>query len=870
MPRFRAGITVVVVVVVVAAAVAVAVALTSVEATASTLNKARVRVRRSLNARNERVLVVSVPGADEFEVRRDVGAWAPDARVRMHDGEATLVDATAEWNDRFIATSADDASRWASVSVDEETMDVTHGVFSLGADKGVHIIAPQSTSSHLLDEVLVPPPHRPARGDNQRRLRSQPEYDEPVDVGRVAPARFYPQCYTNDRQTHAMLISLVLDVGFQTQVLLDNGLLRFPSAVTVNASTSATTTPISPDLDRLLRSPRATNAMLREVQRIVSVARVVFLAQLNVDLKVQDVILATPSSPAPFNASPFQLVWGGSACTLALRDTLVAMGSWSTTPAARNASRPTAHWHLLSSCFRAPGAVGIAYQGTICDANYGVAVSSKSDLGDTMTWLTFAHELGHGFGASHTFFNGVGRTGGIMDYGDGRVNSTVQFLGASRAQLCAGMQRAVSMSPACGAVSTEGPPSPPDDNGSDDPDSPGGGGANSKCGNGVLEPDEDCECVAPLSAASVNANANATSPTTQSAYVNATYCGRCAGCRLTSNVQCSSRDFVLRTPSTPAFAPVDRGILASPECCDDDAGVVAPPKTQCFAFVSGGNPLGTSGVCSAFGACERVCAEYFVPSCGFDETGCWQACVVNRKCTDSSLTSNAPRVPISWVGDGAVCWLVGGGANAQQPTLGVCVSPTGNGLGGMCVPTTQATATPKPSVSVVDEPVTSSQPSRAPTTLSPSGRPSSRPSVVTLAPSTSAPTAATTTVAPSGANTTAPSTAATGAPSPRPSSKPSSATPSTAAPSANATVTASPPTTPTTPTTATPPTPAALPCPTSHQLSVCPSMSKTQCRRADNICTYCPGVKRCRPGTFVGVCAMDTASFAACVNATAT
>jgi hypothetical protein len=42
-------------------------------------------------------------------------------------------------------------------------------------------------------------------------------------------------------------------------------------------------------------------------------------------------------------------------------------------------------------------------------------------------WLTVAHEIGHNFNADHSFENGVGTTGGIMDYGDGKYLGEYQF-----------------------------------------------------------------------------------------------------------------------------------------------------------------------------------------------------------------------------------------------------------------------------------------------------------------------------------------------------------------------------------------------------------------------------------------------------------
>jgi len=56
----------------------------------------------------------------------------------------------------------------------------------------------------------------------------------------------------------------------------------------------------------------------------------------------------------------------------------------------------------------------------------GCAVLSVPSWGSQM-WLLYAHEFGHNFAALHSFEEGVGQTGGIMDYGAATVNGVVQF-----------------------------------------------------------------------------------------------------------------------------------------------------------------------------------------------------------------------------------------------------------------------------------------------------------------------------------------------------------------------------------------------------------------------------------------------------------
>jgi len=84
--------------------------------------------------------------------------------------------------------------------------------------------------------------------------------------------------------------------------------------------------------------------------------------------------------------------------------------------------------HLFTGCGTDFGVVGLAYQGTICNTGkYNVGVDQIHDYGSENTFLIFAHELGHNFGADHSFEDGQGNTGGIMDYGDGYLNGVQQF-----------------------------------------------------------------------------------------------------------------------------------------------------------------------------------------------------------------------------------------------------------------------------------------------------------------------------------------------------------------------------------------------------------------------------------------------------------
>merc|ERR1711972_1147490 len=75
-------------------------------------------------------------------------------------------------------------------------------------------------------------------------------------------------------------------------------------------------------------------------------------------------------------------------------------------------------------------------------------------------WQTFAHELGHNFGGFHSFEEGQGKTGGLMDYGDTKLNGVYQFNTKHRkAEMCALVDSRVSQ---CGDnFQLAGPPPAP-------------------------------------------------------------------------------------------------------------------------------------------------------------------------------------------------------------------------------------------------------------------------------------------------------------------------------------------------------------------------------------------------------------------------
>jgi len=296
------------------------------------------------------------------------------------------------------------------------------------------------------------------------------------------------------------------------------------------------------------------------VNAIVAKANMVYEPQLNVHLKLGSLEIQR-SHDATAEA------WDQSdQCTMTINEQLDALSSW--TPPAGTAMGT---WHLFDDCF-VSGTIGLAYMGVLCLGQYGDGKHYNTAVNwvSGSTWHTFAHEMGHNFNADHSFELGQGSTGGIMDYGDGTLDGIYQFNEQYRKiEVCNHIQAKVGT---CTAFSVFSP----------------------ECGNGIVEPGEECECSDGLAA-----------------------CDGCCSCQLRlEGRQC---------------AP---GAYGHGGCCTSE-GYFADVGTRCTM-------TGSDGFCVE-GECvlESVCTVYpshFGEFCGIEGQGCQVMCTMASNGVCSSLS----------------------------------------------------------------------------------------------------------------------------------------------------------------------------------------------------------------------------------------
>lgn len=352
---------------------------------------------------------------------------------------------------------------------------------------------------------------------------------------------FYPGCFPQDERLHRLDIGLVVDHAYYTAL----------------GSTSLAETE-------------------RRVETMVALSNEIYKRQFNLNKVVTRLIIDAGTKvgignlPWPQVASQSR---ARSTCMDSMGDALESFREWSR---GLQQKQQVPHWHLLTGCQYKESTVGLAYVNALSVYPFNVAVTFCGASGTGKDWRVFAHEVGHQAGASHSFENGVGKTGGIMDYGNGKILGTdiYGFRAAKRTNMCSALIGAKERTPAQFALT-----------------STGGGDMPQTCGNGYLDQDEECECIKP----------------------GETNCNGCKACSVVDKARaCSAKDFFFATPGQPAG-----GALANPECCNSQ-GLLSAITTSCN---------GGQGFC-VYGKCLDKCLAhgYALDGCGTMNDGCTHTC----------------------------------------------------------------------------------------------------------------------------------------------------------------------------------------------------------------------------------------------------
>jgi len=423
------------------------------------------------------------------------------------------------------------------------------------------------------DAALRPPPDSEGKGVSSRARRV---YSGTLRTGRNLQVQSWVGgCYENDHVRRRLHIGIVVDQSFVQECAED----------TANCE-----------------------SVPKMVESAVARASAVYQSQMNLELFVDHLVMPNPEVPVSMAAQastctqsydPTQFIMEEQCCCtdgLFLTDRLNALQQWVETLPIRGAGaggvNKTGLWHLITNCHPAPGYIGRSFIGTLCHQTMAAGVTSYGTTPTTALWRVMAHEIGHGFNASHTFQNGVGTTGSIMDYGNGTLWGEYQFYPEySQAEMCSEIASQVD---SCMYLQPSDP----------------------VCGDGIVSYAEGEQCECPDAGT--------------------TTCAGCANCQLV--LQCVPGDpcCTAKGRFEPVLSTCALPTGASGYCVQ---GFCQPTSVCGGAAVCTATPGACSVTCAdAQGSCSHVALLPNDTPCGADSTS---QCV-SGQCVAAAVSVSAP------------------------------------------------------------------------------------------------------------------------------------------------------------------------------------------------------------------------------------
>ncbi|KAI9362095.1 hypothetical protein DFJ73DRAFT_956865 [Zopfochytrium polystomum] len=637
-------------------------------------------------------------------------------------------------------------------------------------------------------------------GTDHLHLRRRSTVD--VAIPSVGYAPLWDDCFPNILQNHTARIAFFVTYG--TFLQLDGANATFPVKT------------------------------LAKLGQLVTDMNIIYEHQLRITVQVhtgKTRIMMAPHTDASAN---YTWNYGPGYCSTWNNEALGALQSYIST---QPKDTSVTSYFLVTVCSSAGGEAGNAYQPGACYSYNTGSIVYGSGL-----WLTASHEFGHNLNASHAFELGQGKTGGVMDYSDGRYPIGSGYYGFhpvyNKPEICpylSGIQGT-----ACLPLSINV--------------------ATSTCGNGIIEETEDCDPGPGRSSPCCSSSCkfvkqcdymaadsgNAACCTTDCMFASpSTVCGKqsmcrdgvCQGvtCNLYSNLNaCSLGECSFGCSydgSTNNCLPGSQwgwGSLTAPNgthCGSSSTGICSagvctaalgsqsvcgngiiepgeacdPPSTCCTStctFAPASTVCGKQSMCRN-GACQSVQCSWYsnINACSLGDCsfGCWYDGDSSEYChTGGAFGWGALNAP-----DGTHC----GSGTAAVCTSGVCATPAAVAAASTITSSTKTTSSsPKPTTTPTSTPFPtpttstsshSSSPttsSNSPTTTSPSPSPTTSSKSPSPSPTTSSkspsPSPSTSSKSPTTSSSPAPTTSSK-SPSPSPTTTSHSTTTSSPAPTSS-------------------------------------------------------------------------------------